>query len=635
MTDELAADVIPPGRHLLFDTETNGLMPSVNTVHCLGFADIRSGELFSFPPDNIEEGLRQMYDADVLSGHNIIQYDFKVLKKVYNWNPRPGTRVIDTMILARLKHSDIKRDDMKSPDLIKLGLKVGGHRLKDWGIRLGEHKAEYDGGWEVYTPEMLAYMMQDVKTNVRLLQHLKAEEYPRAPLELEQRVAEVCYQMEQAGWTFDSRRAKDLYVLLCQKRDELEARLVDGFGSWQEIDRVVVPKRPNVARGYTGVKVPILDVLTDEPVLDAKGRPTFRFEGTPVTIWKTVTFNPGSRQHIELKLREAGWEPEEFTPTGRAMINDEILEDIKLPNASGVGKDLMDYLLIQKRLGTIADGPSGWLKKVQSDGRIHGKCMHIGTPHFRASHFDPNVGQVPNEHSLYGPECRECWVAPEGWLMVGADMEGCQLRGLGHYIAAFDKGAYAKMVAEGDIHTYHMEAAAPYIKSRDTSKTTIYAMIFGSAGPRIGKINGENAAIGYKIIAQLKSRIPGFGKVTQAVEAACAKGWLKAIDGRHVPVRSKHSALNFLITSSEAILCKTWLTNAYEELIAKYRWGYDGDFVICGWVHDEIQVACRPEIAEDIAAILVKHAVAAGDVYGFRTKLASKSKIGRTWRDTH
>lgn len=626
-------EVSPPvGRHLLFDAETNGLMPGVDTAHCLGFADLHSGEVFSFTHDTIEESLRQMYDADVLAGHNIIGYDLKVLKKIYNWNPRPGTRILDTMVIARLMHSDIKKDDMVNKPFLAAGGKVGGHRLKDWGIRLGEHKAEYDGGWLEYTPEMMAYMMQDIKTNVRLLQHLKPEDYPRAPLDLEHRVAEVCYQIETAGWPFDSKKATGLYTMLCEKRDILESQLITEFGSWQEIDRVVTPKRPNTSLGYTGTYEPEVCIVTGEPLLNAKGKPLQRFIGVPVTHWKTVTFNPGSRVHIEKKLREAGWEPEEFTPTGRALLNDGILEAMKLPAA----QKLIDYLLIQKRLGQIADGENGWLKVVTQEGRIHGRYNPMGTPHSRASHYSPNIAQVPNEHSLYGPECRDLFMVPTGWRLVGADMAGCQLRVLGHYIGAFDGGKYSSIVADGDIHTFHMEAATPDIASRDKSKTTIYAIIFGAGPPKIGKVNDGNAQKGSRIIRNLKARIPGFAKLVQAVEVACAKGYLKGLDGRHVPVRSKHSALNYLIASGEAILCKRWLCDAYDELNAKYKMGWDGDFVVVGWVHDEIQVACRnQEIADDIAKILVRCAEHAGDSYGFRTKLASGAKIGNTWKDTH
>ena len=601
MNDTPAAEPTQP-RHLLFDIETNGLMPGVSKVHCIGIADVLTGELFSFPPDNIEAALAMMYDAEVLSGHNIIAYDYKVLKKLYNWDPRPGTRTLDTMVIARLMHSDIKQDDFKDPAFVAAGGKPGGHRLKDWGIRLGEHKAEYDGGWEEYTPEMMAYMMQDVRTNVRLLQHLKPMEYPRAPLDLEHRVAAICETITENGWPFDVRAGADLHAMLCQKRDELSASLIDKFGSWQEIDRQFIAKRDNKPRGIV--------------------------KGQTVTTWKTVTFNPGSRVHIEKKLREAGWEPEQFTPTGRALLNDEVLETIELPAA----KELIDFLLVQKRIGQIAEGSGAWMTSVEDDGRIHGKYNPMGTPHSRASHYGPNMAQVPNEHSLYGPECRALFGVPKGWKLVGADMAGCQLRVLGHYIAFFDKGEYAKIVTEGDIHTYHMQAAAPDIKSRDNSKTTIYALIFGAGPPKLGAINGGDSKMGARIKRNLVERIPGFSTVVNSIDAAAQKGWLKGLDGRRVPVRSKHSALNYLIASGEAILCKRWLADASDRLAEEVP---ADSYQILGWIHDEVQVACKPEWVELVSKILVECAEHAGDDYGFKTKLSSSAKVGDNWKETH
>ena len=36
-------------------------------------------------------------------------------------------------------------------------------------------------------------------------------------------------------------------------------------------------------------------------------------------------------------------------------------------------------------------------------------------------------------------------------------------------------------------------------------------------------------------------------------------GWLPGLDGRRVPVRALYTALNYIVTSSEAIICKRWL----------------------------------------------------------------------------
>jgi DNA polymerase-1 len=593
-----------PRKSLLFDIETNGLLHQVTKVHCISIVDTKTEELFSFTPDTVENALPMLYEADEIIGHNILQFDLPVLRKIFNWNPRPGTRRIDTLVVSRTIHPALKKEDMERGGFP--GKLVGSHSLEAWGLRIGEHKAKYEGGWEEFNEDMLHYMEQDVRTNFRLLQYLKPWEYPKAPLELEHRVQEVAHQIELAGWPFDVKEAQELYSKLVGRRDALEKVLIEKFGTWKEIDRQFVAKRDNKPRGIV--------------------------KGQTVTTWKDVTFNPGSRVHIEKKLREAGWEPEEFTPTGRAKINDDTLERLDLPEA----KDLIEYLLIQKRLGQISDGDNGWLRVVDGQGLIHCSYNPMGTMHSRASHHNPNIGQVPNAHSLYGPECRNLFNVPKGWRLVGADMAGAQLRCLAHYIASFDNGAYGRIVTEGDIHTYHMEAASPLIKCRDDAKTTIYAKLFGATATKIGKINGVSSKQGQHVLDLLATKIPALGKLEKAVKEASKKKWLKGLDGRRVPVASDRLALNYLVTSCEAILCKTWMVNWFDEMQAMgYTHGWDGDFVLVGWVHDELQVAVRYGLEAKVGELLVHHAKHAGDVYGFKVALKGDYKVGDTWKETH
>jgi hypothetical protein len=108
-------------------------------------------------------------------------------------------------------------------------------------------------------------------------------------------------------------------------------------------------------------------------------------------------------------------------------------------------------------------------------------------------------------------------------------------------------------------------------------------------------------------------------------------GWLPGLDGRRVPTRAQYTALNFIVTSSEATICKRWLVRTYDELRAKFRYGWDGDVVICLWVHDEIVCCCRPEIAKEVGAIMVRHAKEPGEFYGFKVALDAEYKVSRNW----
>ena len=62
--------------------------------------------------------------------------------------------------------------------------------------------------------------------------------------------------------------------------------------------------------------------------------------------------------------------------------------------------------------------------------------------------------------------------------------------------------------------------------------------------------------------------------------------YLKGLDGRHLHVRSLHSALNLLLQSAGALLCKKWIVLTEERLIKRgLKHSIDGDFFIMAWVH--------------------------------------------------
>ena len=408
---------------------------------------------------------------------------------------------------------------------------------------------------------------------------------------------------------------------MVQRRDELEKQLIAKFGSWEVVtERTLVPRRPNKTKGYmTGVPVVIQDR-------------------------KTVTFNPGSRDHCIKVLMEAGWEPDvkNKTPGGKPKLDEKVLETINAPEA----QLLIDYLIVQKRLGQLADGDKGWLKLVRN-GKVHASYNIAGTVTFRSSHSNPNIAQVPKvkatktgvlrgEAGGWGYECRELFTVPHGWKLVGADMASCQLRALGHYAAYFDGGKYAQIVTDGDVHTYHMEACDGLIATRDAAKTTIYAYIFGAQDGKLGSTNGGNKAKGTKIRQALLSKIPALGKVDQSMKLASKKGYLKGLDGRKVYTKQERVALNYALQSWEAIICKTWLVSFYGLMSNRgYQFGWDKDYVIVGWIHDEIQVACREDLAETVGKTLVSCAKLAGDPYKIKVKLDSSYTIGNNWAETH
>lgn len=65
----------------------------------------------------------------------------------------------------------------------------------------------------------------------------------------------------------------------------------------------------------------------------------------------------------------------------------------------------------------------------------------------------------------------------------------------------------------------------------------------------------------------------------------------------------------------------------------KYKWGVDYG-TLC-WYHDEWIVECRPEIADEIAAIGEQSIEWAGKFFNIACPHTGKSVIGENWYEIH
>jgi DNA polymerase I-like protein with 3'-5' exonuclease and polymerase domains len=203
-------------------------------------------------------------------------------------------------------------------------------------------------------------------------------------------------------------------------------------------------------------------------------------------------------------------------------------------------------------------------------------------------------------------------------------------------MAAFDKGAYGKIVTTGDVHTVNQQAAG--LKTRDDAKTFIYAFLYGAGNGKIGLIIGKGPQAGSKLRQQFLRKTPALGKLTKHVKKAAERGWIKGIDGRKMPIRSPHASLNTRLQSSGAIICKQWICDLEDALLAHgLKHGWDGDFVFLSWSHDEVQIAVRdnPELIELVRKLAVETGRAAGKPFNFKCALDVDTKVGLNWAETH
>jgi DNA polymerase I len=593
----------------VFDIETNGLIPELDTIHCLVAKDLDTGGVFSCHDHegaefSIMDGLSRLALADQIVGHNIMGFDIPAIQKVHpSWKPLGQVR--DTLVMSRLLFPDLRDRDFQfrvmNPDFpAKL---IGSHSLRAWGHRIHNFKEDYDDGWDNWSPEMQHYCVQDVTVTASLWDKLLSKKPSDESVELEHRVFEIIQRQEQHGFLFDLPAARSLYANLLGRQSDLGADLARCFPSWT-VSTPFTPKRDNKARGYKA--------------------------GVTVSKEQLVEFNPNSRDHVAAKLTEKyGWKPTAFTPEGKPQIDEEVLAPLPYPEA----KLLAESFMLTKRLGQVGEGKNSWLK-LERNGRLHGRINTNGAVTGRMTHSHPNMAQVPSVRAPYGKECRALFIAGPGKLLVGCDADALELRCLAGYMANYDNGAYIKTVLEGkksDATDMHSVNARVLGCDRDTAKTWFYAFIYGAGDTKLGSILGTGHKGGKQARARFLEGLPALRKLVGGVQTRTRqRGYLLGLDGRHLPVRSEHAALNTLLQSAGAIFMKKALVLLDADLKSK---GYEYEFVAN--VHDEWQIEVKEEHADKVGNAAVSSIRRAGEAYNFKCPLDGQFVIGKNWADTH
>ena len=236
---------------------------------CIVAVDPDTDTVYAFDPDSIKRGLSFLAGADELIGHNIIDYDLRLLKKLHGFEY--NGKVTDTLVYARTIWPDVRDKDFTLVKQGKIPQKlVGSHSLRAWGHRLGVLKGEItsETGFDSFTTEMLDYCIQDVAVNQKLYERIQDRNFNQEALDLETELHTLLLEQEEYGFPFDVKAAQQLYSQLAQRKSELEKELQDTF---------------------------------EPTVIEMK------------TKTKTIPFNPASRQQIADRLVKRGWQPEAFT----------------------------------------------------------------------------------------------------------------------------------------------------------------------------------------------------------------------------------------------------------------------------------------------------------------------------------
>ena len=429
-------------------------------------------------------------------------------------------------------------------------------------------------------------------------------------VELEMDMAVLMAQQEASGFRFDVEEAEKVRNELQAEADQITERIKARF--LYVPGKIFTPKRNDKKNGYVA--------------------------GAPLT--KLLPFNPTSRQHISWALQtHSGAVFNKTTATGKPKVDEATLSELKDTalqlNNTKLHEEcemFIRLLTLQKWMGQLSEGTNSWFNSIEGDGCIHHSCS-LATVTGRNAHRGPNLGQV-----VSAPWARRLFIPHPGHVMVGCDLEGLELRCLGHYLARFDKGAFADVVVNGDIHQQNADRVGC---TRKEVKSLTYAFIYGAGDLKLGHTldpalsDAAKKRLGGELRRKFLDAIPGLEPLVDAVkEKARIYGRLKGLDGRPVFVRAEHSAINFLLQSAGAILSKRWVLIG-QDMINECGLVYHTDYTRCAYVHDEQQFSVIPSEAERLAGILVEAAPLAGQHYDFKVPITAASDIGKSWDDTH
>jgi len=594
---------------LVFDLEANGLYDEADTIWCICAEDLDTGEKYEWTSElNKTTTYSFMDQATELVGHNILNYDLPLLKKLWSWEPSKDVKITDTLVMSRLSNPD-------RPKPFGFTSKGGPHSLACWGYRVGKGKPGHED-WTVFSPDMLHRCKEDVGINVLTYHSLTSELTPikewQDALDIEYRIAKIISEQEHYGIYFDKPAADSLIEELTHK--------IDG------IDRELVPSLPSTVkqRGAT-----VMAPFTSTGKYTRRYREDISYCSGPFTRVDIIPFDLGSVAKVKDYLLSHGWVPENWNYS-------KLTGDRTSPKLEGdfygiegnLPTKVKERLTCRHRRSQI----EGWLKSLRPNQTLPAGANPCGTNTGRMRHF--TVVNIPKAsvNVPYGTAMRSLFIPRPNYKLVGHDASGLELRMLAHYM---NDAEYTHEILSGDIHEFNQRAAG--LPNRDAAKTFIYAFIYGAGDAKLGSIIGGSANDGKEIRGKFLDAIPNLEKLIKRVKRASSKGWLRGLDGRKVMMRRgpdgrvmAHKALNTLLQHSGAIVMKQSCIELWDDVAANDITAHK---VLD--MHDEGQSEVLPKDVELYSKLAVKSIVTAGEHFNLNISLDAEAKVGMNLAETH
>lgn len=360
--------------------------------------------------------------------HNGIRFDIPVLEKLLNIKIK--AKIVDSLALSWTMFPDRNR-----------------HGLESWGNDFGVPKPKVVD-WENEPIEVYVNRCQeDVKINVRVWNYIWTKLKSLYPKEekLWEYIDYIMFKMqcarlqEESGWKVDVEYCENSLKELLEERTIRVDRLRQLMPK-VPIKSVKTPPKRMVRQDGTKTKI-------GQSWSDLLAQLNLPENTSEVEITEAYEEgNPSSTKQVKDWLFSLGWKPKTFKYLkDKETKETREIPQINLENGKGICFSIKELYEIEPHL-ELLDGLSilnhripmlkNFLDSRDKNNKIKAQVRGL-TNTLRFQHAEPCVN-LPRVGRLHAESIRGSLIAPDGYILCGADMSGLEDRLKQHYIYPLD-----------------------------------------------------------------------------------------------------------------------------------------------------------------------------------------------------
>lgn len=485
----------------VLDLETTGLNPRKDKIITIALgnpSDVSTIDVRGFY-DACEEVQGQWKDAlqkllhrdDITwAGHNI-KFDWSFLAERFDVRL---CKVYDTMLVEKLIHNGERVSASLLNTAARYEIEVT-KEARNWFIGLDQRPDEWDAP---LPPDQLTYIRQDIEVPHQLIdkQQEAIERLGlRQVLDLENKALPTIAAMEVRGITVDTARWESILQMKQARQTELTAQLKQTLGT-------ALASQEEVQQGllFGERALPDVNLASSDQLVKALG------------ALGVVVFGASK----------------------------DVLEEMR--NAHEIIPLLLEWKELEKFI--TAFGKS-LLRHVEEDGRIHASFDQLGAVSGRITCRDPNLQQIPKpQKGGEAEDLRSCFIAPEGYKLLVADLSNIELRILAD---VSQDSTMLRFFAEGkDLHSETarlMFKLGPDVdpkkhlingvKARDIAKTINFGLAYGMGATGLAGRVGVDLETAKQLMNKYFATYKGVaGYLKQSGRKGTEQGYTVSLSGR-------------------------------------------------------------------------------------------------------